>query len=246
VPGCRLGDSREGEEVVALGSALTCLRQIPMFRDLPDADLQTIVGAGRIVGYAAGERLFAEGDPAQAVFVVKSGQVELSVLSREGRELVLGIAGPGEVIGQEGLFSRGAYRCSARALAGACCLALGERSLREVLAAHPDLAVRLVVALSHQLTEAQARMADLALYDAKARCLKALHTLAARYGRQVEGYLEIPLRLSHADLARMINVSRSTATEILIQLRREGHIRMVGGRVHVRPAPAPDRATGLH
>lgn len=228
---CRPPDNLE---VILSVGAFACLRQLPLLRDLPDADIQAIVSRSRVLGFTPGQVLFREGEPANAVFLLKSGQVQLSVLSESGRELLLGIVGAGELIGQEGLFTGQLYRCTARTVGGACCLALTEEDIREVLAATPDLSLRLVSALSRQLTEAQTRMADLALYDAKARCLKTLQALAVRHGRQAGDYLEIPLRLTHADVARLIRVSRTTATEILGQLRAEGQLRMEGGHMFVR------------
>lgn len=62
--------------------------------------LETVARGRRIDTHAAGEVLFAQGDPADAVFYLKSGQIKLTVVSRQGKEAVVAILEPDEFLGE--------------------------------------------------------------------------------------------------------------------------------------------------
>src|ERR1700694_2755367 len=78
------------------------------------------VGAGRTASeYPADARIFSQGEPASAVFYIQRGEVKLTVLSRQGKEAVIGILGPGDFFG-EGCLA-GQFTRMASAVARASC-----------------------------------------------------------------------------------------------------------------------------
>src|SRR5689334_2478194 len=66
--------------------------------------LLTQIGDGRtIIDYTSGQIIFAQGDPADAIFYIQKGKVKLTVVSKPGREGVLAILGPGDFFGESSL-----------------------------------------------------------------------------------------------------------------------------------------------
>ena len=85
-----------------------------LFRGLPEADRTRIAGAASRREPADGETLYAEGAPAFEMFLVERGQITLRVL-RDGRPVIVGTLGPGEVLGWSCLRDEPIYLTSARA-----------------------------------------------------------------------------------------------------------------------------------
>lgn len=85
------------------------LASLPAFRNVPSTDLEILRVAAPPVSFAAGTVLFRRGDPAMGAFLLVSGRCRAEVAS-EGRATVLGHAGPGQVIGEAGLFRRDTHR----------------------------------------------------------------------------------------------------------------------------------------
>src|SRR6185436_17005943 len=76
----------------------------------------TTVGAGRtIAAYKAESYIFRQGTECDAVFYIQSGQIELSVVSKQGKERVVGMLGPGSFLGEGCLAGHPRYLASARA-----------------------------------------------------------------------------------------------------------------------------------
>ena len=81
---------------------LEFLKNVPLFSNLPEADLQAICESSEEVLLEPGEQLFAEGDEGDRAYVTTEGEVEVVKASGD-REVLLAVRGPGEVIGEMAL-----------------------------------------------------------------------------------------------------------------------------------------------
>lgn len=109
---------------------------------------------------AAGEILFAEGEPSELVGRIESGLFEV-VKSNGGEEIVLARLGPGEHVGEMGVLEGRPRAATVRALEPSRVMLFGREAFLEKVAADPGLAHRLLVSLSERL-----HRADLALAGA--------------------------------------------------------------------------------
>lgn len=94
------------------------LRKVPLFAELPDADLQRLCSMIKEVGLAPGETLFAEGDPGEEAYVIAEGEIEI-IKASSGREVLLAVRASGDVIGETALLEMAPRNATARAR-GAC------------------------------------------------------------------------------------------------------------------------------
>src|SRR5689334_21411647 len=76
------------------------LTMVPFFSSLPDEALQEVAAACRPRRFERGEVLFDEGDPAEALVILRSGRVKVVLVGANGEETILHVAGPGEVLGE--------------------------------------------------------------------------------------------------------------------------------------------------
>ena len=103
---------------------------------------------------AAGETLFSTGEPGDALYVVRTGQVELFLRDTAGQKIVLSVADPGDIFGELALLDRGARSATAVALADSDLLELSREDLLPLFQASPAVALRLLGAMGHMTRKA--------------------------------------------------------------------------------------------
>jgi CRP-like cAMP-binding protein len=125
------------------------LNAIPLFASLTSGELDSLFDVSDVRALAAAEVLFTEGDPADALWVVLRGDVEVSKAT-----VVLAEVGPGAALGELSLFlSRSKRSATARALCPASALRIPANALRKLTAASDLAALKLVNNLAHQMAE---------------------------------------------------------------------------------------------
>lgn len=103
------------------GSLYSFLASTQPFRGLPEAELKAILSRAKEVRFSRGESIFNEGDPAQSVWVLREGRVQILKYASNGRPLAIESLGPGEIFGtlcrlnDADLGSSSVYPCTAMA-----------------------------------------------------------------------------------------------------------------------------------
>ena len=175
-----------------------------------------------------GEQLYGAGDPADTVFRVDQGLVKLGIDAASGRERIVGVAGPGDLIGALTPGQR-ALRESAVALSGSVVVTVVPRNDAA------DFEPALFRAAGEQLARVTVALEDGEL-PVPARLARALLRLAERFGQPSEaGSVRLTLPLTHENLAAMIGAARETTTAGLSQLRRLGLLEGTRGSYRFRP-----------
>jgi len=114
-------------------------------------------GLGAVVdrrALAAGETLFSTGEPGEALYVVRTGQIELFLKDTAGQKIVLSVADPGDLFGELALLDRGARSATAVALADSELLELSREDLLPLFRTSPAVALRLLGAMAHMTRKA--------------------------------------------------------------------------------------------
>ncbi len=127
---------------------------VELFEHLGAEDRIRLAEAVDLRRLAAGEMLFQAGEPGEAMYVVKSGEVELFIKDTTGQKIVLTIAGPGEVFGELALLDRGARTATAMVLTDAELLELDRDDLLLLFQKTPAAALRLLAAMGHMTRQA--------------------------------------------------------------------------------------------
>ncbi len=118
------------------------LRKVPLFAELPDADLNRLCSMIKEVNLASGETLFAEGDPGEEAYVIAEGEIEIVKIS-SGRDVLLAVRTSGDVIGETALLEMAPRSATARAR-GACKLLAIHKTLLDELVQGSASAARIM------------------------------------------------------------------------------------------------------
>lgn len=178
--------------------------------------------------YRRGERLFLEGDPSDAVFVVAEGRARVYGVTPDGHEVTLSVRGPGDLIGEMGALEPGGRRsASVVALDPLRCRVLSATELHRFLEGHPHAALALLQLVIGRLRNADRRRAEFGSYDTTRRLARMLLEAATDAGGRTvtgepAGSVRLDLSLSQQELAGLVGASRESVARALAELRRRG------------------------
>lgn len=200
---------------------------------IPSPD-RLLLSAGHRRSWAARQAVYREGDPDHTVLVISSGLVKVHTHGTEGDELILGLCGPGDVLG-EGSAAGGAPRSAAgTALENVTAISIYADEIRAILAADPNLSLALLRLTRIRLHQADARRLESATAESLGRVISRLLELAERFGvTEADSRVDVPMPITQEELASWAGVSESTG-RALRTLRGLGLIET--GRRRVRLA----------
>jgi CRP/FNR family cyclic AMP-dependent transcriptional regulator len=214
-----------------LESVTPKLTTIPMFADLSPESLQTLAGIVVCRRFTKGEVIIAEAAIGTCMYFLMSGRVKVSLLSGEGRELVLDYLEAPAHFGEMSLVDSQARSADVTAVTDVTVLALEGRDLSTAIQVQPRLALSLIATLSRRLRATISRLEDLAFLDATHRVMRVVFNVATA-GLETRG-APVVQGMTHHDIATLAGTSRETASRVISQLTREGMIVAKGRRLMV-------------
>jgi CRP/FNR family cyclic AMP-dependent transcriptional regulator len=192
--------------------------------------MEQLLPSVRQLTFARGESLWNEGAPATALYVVAKGQIKSYRVSREGVELILGIASSGESTGEVGLFHPGGVRLvCVSAMEPTVCLAIAREPLLAFMTRHPPAMLRMLEKISETAGRAAYSFSDVAFEDIRRRVARTLLALAREQGEPTETGARIRLKLSQATLGAMVAASRENVNRALALFLSSGAVSQKDG-----------------
>ena len=179
----------------------------------------------KITKFSRSSVVFAQGDPATEVFYVQLGSIKLSVLSRTGKEAVVGVLGPGDFFGEGCLAGQARRMATASALTGSTVLVVEKAQMLEMLHKEPALADRFLMHMLARNIRIEEDLIDQLFNSSEKRLARAL-LLLARYGKEDQP-LTLP-KLSQETLAEMVGTTRSRVNFFMNKFRELGFIEYNG------------------
>lgn len=194
-------------------------------------------GAGlakRGVAFARNEVLFSQGQASDSVMYVRTGGVQLSVLSHAGKEAVVGTLGARDFIGEGALAGQPVRLATARATMPTTVLVLPKRQMLRLLRTDAPFSDRF---LSYMLVRNARLEADLVdqLFNSSEKRLARTLLLLSHYGRGDKPQQVLPA-VSQETLAEMIGTTRSRVNFFLNKFRKLGFIQYDGEGLTIHPS----------
>jgi CRP/FNR family transcriptional regulator len=180
--------------------------------------------------------LFEQGDPARTVFLVKSGQVKISRVTADGKEITLAILGAGDIFGEEVVFAKDIVRTTQATCLEESYLCMSRmQDLFSILSRHPIVAINIAKYLREQCDDALATVEDLSSLKVPERIVRVFERMAEDHGVPVAGGTRVDVRLTHAQIASLVGSTRETVSLEFGRLVKSGRLAMEGAFV-VLPA----------
>lgn len=196
-------------------SAIELLEQTPLFAGLSTDEREELAGYLQKRKYRANEALFYEGDNGNHLFIIDSGRVSISSRSAEGREVLVALLGPGEIIGELSLLDGQPRSAEARAVEGTSAYVLSADALEQCMKRYPSVSSALLRVLAGRLRRTDEAVADAAFLDVAARVAKRLIEMAEEDGTESETGIRIGIPVTQEQLAAMVGATREGVNRAL-------------------------------
>jgi CRP/FNR family transcriptional regulator, cyclic AMP receptor protein len=190
------------------------------------------VGTGKtVIHYRNKQIIFAQGDFATAVFYVVKGRVKLTVVSKSGREAVIGIIGAKAFFGEGCLAGQPVRMASAIAMTDCSLVCFQKKAISRLLHAEPDFSALFLTYVLSRNIRIEEDLVD-QLFNSSEKRLARVLLLLANFGNEGSPELIIP-KVSQATLAEIIGATRPRVSFFMNKFRKLGFISYNGGlKVH--------------
>jgi CRP/FNR family cyclic AMP-dependent transcriptional regulator len=181
----------------------------------PTELLSRLVERGERRRYPKGVVLITEGERNDTLFIILSGQVKTYSVDEREREIVYGVYGPGETIGEMAL-DGGPRSASVMTLEPTLCSVVSRKELLLHIEEHPEFALELLAKVIERARHATRTARSMALLDVYGRVVQLLEALATT---RDDGSRIIVDRLTHAEIANRVGCSREMVSRLMKDLR---------------------------
>ncbi|MEE2657557.1 MAG: Crp/Fnr family transcriptional regulator [Candidatus Latescibacterota bacterium] len=218
-----------------MSSVDSFLRQVPLFDCLGDAEIEALWKLTFARTFDHGQLIIMANEPGDSLFIIRSGQVKVSLIHEDGKEFILSLLGEGEVFGELALLDDRPRSASVTAMVKTELVMLKRADFQALLGRVPQIAVSLLEELAARLRRTDDQVEGLALLDVHNRVAKTILRLASDSGEDTAEGILVRRRPTHQQLANMSGTTRETVTRALKQLEQDGYIRCEGRRLLILP-----------
>jgi CRP/FNR family cyclic AMP-dependent transcriptional regulator len=183
--------------------------------------------ARRIVEYRRSQKVYLQGDPANAVLYVQKGGIKLSVVNEVGKEAVVAMLAPGDFFGEGCLAGQTARMGTATAITLTTLLVIEKQEMIRVLHAERAFSDRFMAYILSRNIRIEQDLIDQLFNSSEKRLARTL-LLLARYGKEDQPQKMLP-KVSQEMLAEMIGTTRSRVNFFMNKFRKLGFIKYNGG-----------------
>jgi len=223
--------------VLAPRSASDLLRDVSVLNELPQVDLRALADASDVRKAVRGAPLFSEGQAAEGLFVVRTGEVKITKSGRDGREQILYLARPGRPVVEGLRFDGGRYPASAVAMRAASALLIPNDIILSLGEKRPGV-LRVMLDIRARRADRNLQLvSDLSLRTVPARLASFLCMLVAARASRGDDAKTLVRDLTTETVAGRLGTVREEISRGLAYLEREGALRVTPDVIEVRDLP---------
>jgi|TARA_B100001105_G_scaffold241842_1_gene221537 CRP-like cAMP-binding protein len=209
------------------------LRNVPIFTDLSDSDLNRIASKMVSRDYEKGQMILLEESTGETFFIMTSGTVKVTRLSDDGREVILALLGESDFFGEMSLLDGEGRSANIVANEDAEVMTLSRRDFLECLETYPKIAISLLEELAVRLRKSDQQIESLSLSDSEQRIGITLIRLAEERGTIKRGDVTVQNLPYQQDIANMAGTSRETVSRTLKLLEDKKLVKRNGSDITI-------------
>jgi len=209
------------------------LRNVPIFTDLSDSDLNKIASKMVSRDYEKGQMILLEESTGETFFIITSGTVKVTRLSDDGREVILALLGESDFFGEMSLLDGEGRSANIVANEDAEVMTLSRRDFLEYLETYPKIAIALLEELAVRIRKSDQQIESLSLSDSEQRIGITLIRLAEESGTIKRGDVTVQNLPYQQDIANMAGTSRETVSRTLKLLEDKKLVKRNGSDITI-------------
>lgn len=180
--------------------------------------------------YKKGQVLFKEGANSYGLYCINKGKIKLSKNGDMGKEQIIRLSAPGDILGYRAVLSGERYSATATALEDSNVCFVPKELFIEILKKNADLSLDMLRLLSTDLKRAENTITHLAQKSVRERTAEALLFLKETYGLQPDGET-IDVVLSREELSNLVGTATETVVRFLKEFKDDGLIGLEGKKI---------------
>ena len=209
-------------------------RKFSLFEELDDRELGSIAAVAKPRRYAKDDVVFHADEIGDIFCLIKEGQVKVTMISPEGKEIILSMLGPGDFFGEMALLDDEPRSATVIAMEPLDLVTIWRADFLQILQENFSISKKLLATLSRRLRTASNRIESLATMDVYGRLARFFLDLAREHGKVLDnGYVAVT-RPTHQSIANMIGTSRETVSRLIHDLMRQNLLLSEGKTIYLR------------
>ena len=207
------------------------LKTVPIFSDLADAKLRSVVGKMISKSYKKGRIIIEEESVGNHCYFLTQGRVKITQSSSNEREVILALLGPGDFFGEMSLLTGEVRSANVVALEKTKALVLNTEDFLKTLEKYPKVAINLLRELAIRIQKSDKQIVSLSLSDAERRIAISILRVAEEQGMIYHGNVTIDPLPSQQDIANMAGTTRETVSRTYRFLVEDGYVQRIGKKL---------------
>lgn len=209
-------------------------RKFSLFAELDDKELSAIAALAKPRKYAKDEAVFHADEAGDVFCLIQSGSVKVTMISPEGKEIILTMLGPGDFFGEMALLDDQPRSATVVATEPLEVLTIFRNDFLQILAENFSIARKILAELSRRLRAASYRIESLATMDVYGRLARFFLDLARDQGKVLDNGFVAVTRPTHQSIANMIGTSRETVSRLIHDLMEKNLLMSEGKTIYLR------------
>ncbi len=204
-------------------------QEIPIFESLSKEELDRIISVRKHMALKKGESLFLEGDKVSKLFIISEGMIKISKNTAAGKEQIINILTVGDFLGENNILGDIIEsNISATAVKDTELCTISREDIKEILSSNITICLKFLSELNKRLVEVENLSKNLSNNNPEARICCMLLEFSDKYGKEVDGKIEIDLPLNREGMANYCGIARETLSRKLNLLENKNIIKFIG------------------
>ena len=208
-------------------------RKLSLFAELDDRELASIAGVAKTRRYNKDDVIFHADESGDVFCVIREGKVKITMISPEGKEIILSMMGPGDFFGEMALLDDEPRSATVVAMEPLDVVTIWRTDFLEIMKDNFSITKKVMAELSRRVRRMSNRIESLATMDVYGRLARFFLDLATQQGKLLDnGYVAVT-RPTHQAIANMIGTSRETVSRLIHELMRQNLLLSEGKTVYL-------------
>lgn len=204
-----------------------------IFKSLEKSELDEINRNGICNSYKKNQAIFLQGNIPFGIYYIHTGKIKNIIVNDEGKESILGIAGPGDLVGQRSLFSKENYNASAIAIEESVVCFFEKEFFFSTIKKFPIITLNLLSQISYDMGIMEMNNVNLVHKNARERLALLLIDLKDTYGVTEAERIRLDIKLTREEMAAMIGTTHETLVRLFTEFKNEQIIIQEGKVIYI-------------
>lgn len=178
--------------------------------------------------YKKGQTLFTEGAPNFGLHCINSGKLKVTKNGPDGRETILRIVGPGDILGHQNILTNDNNLVSATMIEEGSVCFIDRKFITELIRNEPTVSMNIIKKLSAEMAASENRNAAMSHKSVRQRLADLLLSLKQSYGIKEEHRTRLDIKLTREEMASIVGTANETIIRFISEFKEEGILEQEG------------------